>query len=66
MWGLRLNVSSREMIELEVGFERRIVSRFPVETLCVYDARKFSGLELLDALKDHEDTFRFPLGKTLA
>jgi excisionase family DNA binding protein len=66
MWGLRLLVSSKEMVELEIGFERLIVPRFPVVALCAYDARKFTGLELLDALKDHEDTFKFPLGKTLA
>ena len=66
MWGLRLKVSSRQMIKLELGFERRIVPRFPVVALCAYDARKFRGLELLDALKDHSDTFRYPMGKTLA
>jgi hypothetical protein len=66
MWGLRLKVSAREMVKLEVGFERRIVPQFPVVALCAYDARKFSGVELLDALKDHNDTFRFPMGKTLA
>jgi excisionase family DNA binding protein len=66
MWGLRLLVSAKQMVELEVGFERLIVPRFPVAALCAYDARKFTGVELLDALKDHEDTFRFPMGKTLA
>jgi transcriptional repressor of dcmA and dcmR len=66
MWGLRLLVSAREMIELEVGFERLIVTRFPVVALCLYDARKLSGVELLDALKDHDDTFRYPLGSTIA
>jgi excisionase family DNA binding protein len=66
MWGLRLKVSAKEMVKLEIGFERRIVPRFPVVALCAYDARKFAGVELLDALKDHDDTFRFPMGKTLA
>ncbi|HXN76394.1 MAG TPA: MEDS domain-containing protein [Gemmatimonadaceae bacterium] len=66
MWGLRLKVSAKQMIQLEVGFERLIVPRFPVVALCAYDARKFSGVELLDALKDHEDTHRFPIGRTLA
>jgi excisionase family DNA binding protein len=66
MWGLRLIVSSKEMVELEVGFERLIVPRFPVVALCAYDARKFTGLELLDALKDHDDTFKFPMGRTIA
>jgi transcriptional repressor of dcmA and dcmR len=66
MWGLRLIVSAEEMIELERGFERLIVPRFPVVAICAYDARKFTGVELLDALKDHDDTFRFPMGRTIA
>jgi transcriptional repressor of dcmA and dcmR len=66
MWGLRLKVSAKEMVKLELGFERLIVPQFPVVALCAYDARKFAGVELLDALKDHNDTFRFPMGRTLA
>jgi transcriptional repressor of dcmA and dcmR len=66
MWGLRLIVSSKQMIELELGFERLIVPRFPVVALCAYDARKFTGVELLDALKDHDDTFGYPMGSTIA
>ena len=66
MWGLRLLVSPEQVIELEVGFERLIVPRFPVVALCAYDARKFTGVELLDALKDHQDTFKFPMGRTIA
>ena len=66
MWGLRLMASPEEMIELELGFERLIVPRFPVVAICAYDARKFTGVELLNALKDHEDTFRYPMGRTIA
>lgn len=66
MWGLRLLVSAKQMVELEIGFERLIVPRFPVEAICAYDARKFSGVELLDALRDHDDTRRVPIGRTLA
>jgi excisionase family DNA binding protein len=66
MWGIRLKVSAEEMIELEVGFERLIVPRFPVVAICAYDARKFTGVELLNALKDHDDTFRYPMGRTIA
>jgi transcriptional repressor of dcmA and dcmR len=66
MWGLRLLVSSKQMVELELGFERVIVPRYPVVAICAYDARKFTGVELLDALRDHEDTLKFPLGRTLA
>jgi transcriptional repressor of dcmA and dcmR len=66
MWGLRSLVSARQMVELELGFERLLVPRYPVLAICAYDARKFSGVELLDALRDHEDTRRVPLGRTLA
>ena len=61
MWGLRLLVSASEMVELELGFESLIVPNFPVMARCAYDARKFTGVELLDALKDHADTFKFPM-----
>lgn len=54
------------MIELELGFERLIVPRFPVVAICAYDAREFSGVELLDSLRDHEDTRKVPIGRTLA
>ena len=66
LWGLRVLVSAKQMIELEIGFERLIVPRFPVVAICAYDARKFSGVELLDALRDHEDSRKFPIGRTLA
>jgi transcriptional repressor of dcmA and dcmR len=66
MWGLRLNVSAKQMIKLELGLERVIVPRYPVVALCAYDARKFSGVELLDALKDHKDAYKLPIGKAFA
>jgi hypothetical protein len=54
------------MVELELGFERLIVPRYPVVAICTYDARKFTGVELLDALRDHDDTRKVPIGRTLA
>jgi transcriptional repressor of dcmA and dcmR len=66
MWGLRLLVSAKQMVELELGFERLIVPRYPVVAICTYDARKFTGVELLDALRDHNDTRKVPIGRTLA
>jgi transcriptional repressor of dcmA and dcmR len=66
MWGLRQHVSAKQMVELELGFERLLIPRYPLVAICAYDARKFSGVELLDALRDHEDTRRVPLGPTLA
>jgi transcriptional repressor of dcmA and dcmR len=66
MWGLRVSVSAKQMIKLEIGFERAIIPRWPVVALCTYDARKFSGVELLDALKDHNDAYNLPIGEMLA
>ncbi len=66
MWGLRFKVSAKQLVQLEIGFERLIVPRFTVVALCAYDVRKFAGVERLDARKDHKDTFRFPMGRTLA
>jgi hypothetical protein len=66
MWGFRLNVSAKQMIKLEVGLERIIIPRFRALVLCAYDARRFSGVELLDALKDHNHTYKLPIGVTLA
>jgi excisionase family DNA binding protein len=64
--GIRGHVSAEELIEYEAGIDDRITRKFPVEILCTYDARRFSGVELLNALKTHRDTFRYPLGRALA
>jgi excisionase family DNA binding protein len=64
--GIRASVSPEELIEYEMGFDDRIVARFQVAVLCLYDARVFSGLELLNALKVHRDTLRYPIARALA
>jgi transcriptional repressor of dcmA and dcmR len=63
---MRALVSPKALIEYETGFDDRIVARFPVDVLCLYDAREFSGLELLNALKTHPQSLRNPLGRSLA
>jgi hypothetical protein len=35
-------------------------------TICIYDVRKFSGVEVLNTLKGHRDILRFPLERVLA
>lgn len=42
-----------------------IARRFPSVTICPYDARQFSGSDLLEALKVHVDNFEHPLGTFL-
>ena len=65
-WGMRRQVSEESFLGYESGYDRLIAQRNPVITLCLYDARKFSGVELLQALKGHRDTFRYPLERALA
>jgi excisionase family DNA binding protein len=54
------------MVAYEADYDRLIARAYPVVTLCLYDARKFSGLAILSALKGHRDTFRYPLERALA
>jgi transcriptional repressor of dcmA and dcmR len=64
-WGLAKKVSASEMIRYEAEAEQ-LLRRLPVATLCLYDARRFSGLALLNALKAHSDAFRYPTERLLA
>jgi excisionase family DNA binding protein len=54
------------MVAYEADYDRLVARAYPVVTLCLYDARKFSGLAILSALKGHRDTFRYPLERALA
>jgi excisionase family DNA binding protein len=66
MWAMRSKVSARALVEFESAFDREIAQTYPVVTMCSYDARKFAGVEVLDALKGHRDTFRYPLETSIA
>ncbi len=59
-------VMGGELVELERDFDRLIARRFPVVTLCEYDARRHSGVDLFNALQAHQDTFRYPVDRLLA
>jgi len=65
-WEMRKKVSAEKFAEYEAIYDQYIARRFPVVTLCAYDVRKFSGVDVLDALKAHRDTFRYPLERALA
>jgi excisionase family DNA binding protein len=43
-----------------------IVKRLPVVMLCPYDARAFDGVQVMEALKQHYDTFDYQLGYFLS
>jgi transcriptional repressor of dcmA and dcmR len=65
-WEMRKKVSAEKFAEYEAIYDQYIARRYPVVTLCAYDVRKFSGMDVLDALKAHRDTFRYPLERALA
>jgi excisionase family DNA binding protein len=66
VWQMRKKGSAQRFAEYEAAYDQFIVRRYPVVTVCAYDVRKFSGVEVLDALKAHRDTFRYPLERALA
>jgi excisionase family DNA binding protein len=53
--------SDVEMMTYEEAYEL-MVKRYPVATLCQYDAREFDGETMLRALKSHPDMYRQHLG----
>jgi transcriptional repressor of dcmA and dcmR len=55
--GFATAASREELLQYEAEYDRRISRRFPVATMCQYDARQFSGLVVLDALKAHPQSF---------
>jgi excisionase family DNA binding protein len=63
---MRKKVSAEKFAEYEAAYDEFVARRFPVVTLCAYDVRQFSGVDVLDALKAHRDTYRYPLERALA
>jgi transcriptional repressor of dcmA and dcmR len=66
VWEMRKQGSAQKFAEYEAAYDQFIVRRYPVVTVCAYDVRRFSGVEVLEALKVHRDTFRYPLEMALA
>ena len=58
--GLGKRLAHHEVLEYERSYDH-LQKRFQVATLCLYDVRRSSGLELLDVLKCHKDVFRYPV-----
>jgi excisionase family DNA binding protein len=65
-WEMRKKSSADGFAGYEAAYDQFIVRRYPVVTICAYDVRRFSGVDVLDALKSHRDTFRYPLEMALA
>ena len=53
------------IVQYEQDYERLFARRFPLVTLCQYDARKYSGVELCSVLNCHHDTFRYPVERLI-
>ena len=64
-WSTFQGFDRDELMAFEMRYTHSLARRFPVVSLCQYDARRFSGLDVLNALKCHEDTFRYPLPRFL-
>ena len=56
--------SEEEMLRYEESFEL-MSKRYPVAVVCQYDAREFTGLALVRALKAHPDLFDLRIGAFL-
>jgi hypothetical protein len=59
MIGAQQHMSFEELIDLERGFDEAIVHKHHMAALCAYDVRKFSGIELLAALRSHRGAVRY-------
>jgi transcriptional repressor of dcmA and dcmR len=49
----------------EEAYDRLLAKRFPLVTLCQYDARRYTGVELCEILKRHRDVFQYPPDRLL-
>jgi hypothetical protein len=47
------------------GFTSRIARRFPLVTLCLYDARRFTSLDVVEALRVHPDLLDYPADRVI-
>ena len=63
--GLRSMGSTEAFSRLEQELTA-IVKRLPVVMLCPYDVRTFDGVQVMEALKQHYDTFDYQLGYFLS
>lgn len=65
-WFLDANLDSEELVDFEMRYDQIVGHSYPVVSLCLYDTRRFTGVDILHALKCHEDTFKLPLARFLA
>jgi hypothetical protein len=59
MIGARERMSIEQVLEIESGFDDELVHKHPITAMCAYDVRRFSGLEVLAALKIHRGSVHY-------
>jgi hypothetical protein len=64
--GLARGKDFAEVLEYEIAYDQSIARRFAVSTLCLYDARRLSGIETAHLFRCHADTFRYPIDRLLS
>lgn len=62
-WFMHKGLDIDDLFDFENRYNHTLARRYPVISLCQYDARKFSGTSIVNALKSHEDTFQYPLAR---
>ena len=62
-WFLDKGMTLSDLNDFESRYNNYLAHKFPVISLCQYDARRFDGSGILCALRCHEDTFSYPLSR---
>lgn len=65
-WAIEKGMHTDDLMDFEMHYNHTLAKAFAVVSLCQYDARKFSGTDIVRALKSHEDTFKFPLSRFIS
>jgi transcriptional repressor of dcmA and dcmR len=64
-WALDAGMALEDLFRFETLYDQQLARRYPVVSLCQYDVRRFSGSDVLNALRCHPDTFHYPLSRFL-
>lgn len=62
-WFIEKGLGLDELFDYEDQYNRTLGRQYPVVSLCQYDARKFSGVSIVNALNSHKDTFNYPMSR---
>ncbi len=57
-WAFDRGLDEDDLMAFERRYDHEVAPRYPVVSLCLYDARRFSGLGILGALQSHPRTFQ--------